>query len=82
MQYGSEIRGLCNAANECEKVHLYALKKYVNVDLKTPNDLIYNEMCRWPITINSTINCIRYWLKLFQMDNFRLPRKAYDSLYA
>ena len=82
MQYGSEIWGLCKSANECEKVHLYALKKYLNVDLKTPNDLIYNEMCRYPITINSTINCIRFWLKLIQMDNFRLPRKAYDSLYA
>ena len=82
MQYGSEIWGLSKAANECEKVHLYALKKYLNVDLKTPNDLVYKEMCRYPITINSVINCIRYWLKLMQMDNFRLPRKAYDSLYA
>ena len=82
MQYGSEIWGLLNAANECEKVHLYALKKYLNVDLKTPNDLVYKEMCRYPITINSTINCIRYWLKLIIMDNSRLPRKAYDSLYA
>ena len=82
MQYGSEIWGLCNAANECEKVHLYALKKFLNVDLKTPNDLVYKEMCRYTITINSIINCVRYWLKLSQMENFRLPRKAYDSLYA
>ena len=81
MQYGSEIWGLYNAAGECEKVHLYALKKYLNVDLKTPNDLVYKETCRYPITINSTVNCIRYWLKLIQMNNFRLPKKAYDSLY-
>ena len=45
------------------------------------NDLVYKEMSRYPITINSTINCIRYWLKLIQMNNSRLPRKAYDSLY-
>ena len=82
MQYGSEIWGLSKAANECEKVYLYALKKYLNVDLKTPNDFVYKEMNRYPITINSTINCIHYWLKLIQMDNFRLPRKAYDSIYS
>ena len=27
------------------------------------------------------MNCIRYWLKLVQMQNHRLPRKAYTSLY-
>ena len=82
MQYGSEIWGLSNAASECEKVHLYALKKYLNVDQKTPNDLVYTETCRYPISINSVINCIRYWLKLVLMESYRLPRKAYDSLYA
>ena len=81
MQYGSEIWGLDKAANECEKLHLYALKKFLNVDIKTPNDLVYKEMCRYPITINSTINCIRYWIKLVQMENHRLPRKAYNVLY-
>ena len=81
MQYGSEIWGLEKAANECEKLHLYALKKFLNVDMKTPNDLVYTEMCRYPITINSIVNCIRYWLKLLEMDNHRLPKKAYNKLY-
>ena len=81
MQYGSEIWGLDKAACECEKIHLYAMKKFLNVDMKTPNDLVYTEMCRYPITINSTINCIRYWTKLVQMENHRLPRKSYNVLY-
>ena len=81
MQYGSEIWGLDKAANECEKVHLYALKKFLNVDMKTPNDFVYTEMARYPITINSSVNCIRYWLKLLQMENHRLPKKAYSVLY-
>ena len=81
MQYGSEIWGLEKAANECEKVHLYALKKFLNVDMKTPNDLVYTEMCRYPITTNSIINCVRYWLKLVRMEEFRLPRKSYNTLF-
>ena len=80
MQYGSEIWGLYQAAAECEKIHLYALKKFLNVDMKTPNDLVYSELRRHPIMINSYINAIRYWLRLVTMANERIPRKAYDIL--
>ena len=80
MQYGSEIWGLYKSSAECEKVHLYALKKFLNVDMKTPNDLVYTELRRYPIMINSTINAIRYWLRVVQMENTRIPRTAYDTL--
>ena len=80
MQYGSEIWGLYKASGECEKVHLYALKKFLNVDLKTPNDLVYTELHRYPIVINSYINAIRYWLKIVHMEQTRIPRKAYEIL--
>ena len=81
MQYGSEIWGLEAAAQHCENTHLFALKKFLCIDKHTPNDLVYKELNRYPITINSVVNCIRYWLKLVQMQNHRLPRKAYTSLY-
>ena len=80
MQYGSEIWGLEKSAQYCEKVHLYALKKYLCVTMCTPNDLVYTELNRYPITISSTVNCIRYWLKLVKMERHRLPHKAYRSL--
>ena len=80
MQYGSEIWGLYKASAECEKVHLYALKKFLNVDMKTPNDLVYTELRRYPIVINSSINAIRYWLRVLQMESKRIPRKAYNIL--
>jgi hypothetical protein len=80
MQYGSEIWGLDKAAQHCEKVHLFALKKFLSVDLRTPNDFVYNELGRHPTIINSVINCIRYWLKLLVMDDNRLPKKAYVML--
>ena len=80
MQYGSDVWGLDKAAEQCENVHLYALKKFLFVDLKTPNDLVYMELNRYPITINCAINCIRYWLRLIEMESHRMPKKAYKML--
>jgi hypothetical protein len=81
VQYGSEIWGLDKAAQLCEKVHLFALKKFLGVELRTPNDLVYGELDRYPITVNFALNSLRYWLKLTQMEESRIPRKAYVMLY-
>ena len=62
MQYGAELWGLENAAVNCEKVHLFALKKYLGVTVQTPNDLVYGETNIFPIIINSVIRCMRYWI--------------------
>ena len=80
-QYGSELWGLEKAALHCESVHLFALKKFLGVELRTPNDFIYGETNRYSIYINSALRCIRYWLKLVQMDDYRLPHRAYKMLY-
>ena len=78
--YGAEIWGLEKAAVSCERVHLFVLKKFLGVSLKTPNDLIYGETNRFPIYLNSAIKCFRYWIKLLHMDLNRLPKKAYNML--
>jgi hypothetical protein len=80
VQYGADIWGLDKAAVCCEKVHLFALKKFLGVSMQTPNDLIYGETNRYPIYLNSAVRCLRYWLKLTQMDDCRLPKKAYNML--
>jgi len=67
--------------NAIEKVHLYALKRFLGVDMITPNDLVDGETDRFPITLNSAVRCIRYWLNLTCMGEDRLPRKAYMMLY-
>ena len=54
---------------------------FLGVDMKTPNDLVYGKIDRFPITLNSAVRCIRYWLKLTCMGEYRLPRKAYMMLY-
>lgn len=80
MQYGCEIWAFDNSAQYCEKVHLYVLKKYLGVSLCTPNDFVYNELNRYPITVNFLVQCIRYWLRLTQMSDDRVPKKAYTML--
>jgi hypothetical protein len=71
LQYGSEIWGLDDAAIQSEKVHLLALKKFLMVKSRTPNDLVYKELNRYPILINSIIRCISYWIKLLAMNEHR-----------
>ena len=81
MLYGAEVWGLEKSVKYCEELHLYAIKKFLAVDIKTPNDLVYRELNRYPITITCAINCLRYWLKLLRMNENRLPKKAYLMLY-
>ena len=80
MQYGSEIWGLSEAAQYCERLHTYALKKFLSVNIRTPNDLVYTELNRYPITINSVVNTVRFWLRITSMDSARIPFKSYLML--
>ena len=79
--YGSEIWGFDVVASDyCEKVHLYVLKKYLGVDSRTPNDLVYGETNRYPIVLNCILRGMRYWLKLIKMGQSRLPYRSYKML--
>ena len=79
-QYGAELWGLDIATVHCEKVHLFAMKKFFGVEMRTPNDLIFGETNRYPLFVNSAVRYIRYWLNLTRMDGSRLPCKAYRML--
>ena len=77
--YGSEIWGLHRLDN-IEKVHTFALKRFLNVHAKLPNKFIYGEMGRFPLFNFSAIRCIKYWLRLLTLDISRLPKQAYLML--
>ena len=79
LQYGAET-GAFETGEIIEKLHLYAMKKFLNVEARTPNDLVYGELNRYPIYLNSYVKCISYWLKLTRMENHKLPYKAYQLL--
>eukprot|EP00745_Piridium_sociabile_P017375 TRINITY_DN26146_c0_g1_i13.p1 TRINITY_DN26146_c0_g1~~TRINITY_DN26146_c0_g1_i13.p1 ORF type:complete len:408 (-),score=12.07 TRINITY_DN26146_c0_g1_i13:7-1098(-) len=80
VQYGAEIWGF-EKGHEIEKLHLFAMKRFLHVNRRTPNDLVYGELGRYPIYVNSYMKCIKYWLKLVRMSDNRLPAKAYRLLY-
>ena len=79
--YRAERWGLETTAVHCEKVHLFALKKILGVELRTPNDFVYGETNRYPLFVNSVVRCIRYRLKLTRMEASKLPKKAYRMLH-
>ena len=74
--YSSEIWGY-KRLDGIEKVHLLACKRYLGVPLKTPNKMAYGELGRYPLYVNSQIRCIKYWFRLLEMDQTRLPKQAY-----
>ena len=80
MLYGAEIWGFSAANLYCDKVHLFGLKKFLGVSSKTPNDLVYGETSRYPLSLLAGIKCIRYWIKLTRMNPQRLPYKSYRML--
>jgi len=78
--YGAEIWGLDNSSFVINNVRLFGLKRYLGVDRRTPNDLVYGKVGRFPIQINASARCVRYCLKLARMDEHRLPLRAYKML--
>ena len=66
-EYGSEMWGLGKAVIHTEQVRSFVLKRLLGVGMKTLNDLVHGETDRFPITLNSAVRCIRYWLKITWM---------------
>jgi hypothetical protein len=77
--YSSEIWGLERLEN-IENIHLMACKRFLGVPVRTPNKMVYGDLGRFPLFINSNISSMRYWFRLLQMENDRLPKKAYEML--
>ena len=82
LTYGSEVWGLIADYSIIERVHLFAIKRYLNVSIRTPNALVYGETGRYPLFINVYIRQIKYWLTLTRMSEDRIPRKCYRMLYS
>ena len=79
MLYAAEIWGNTDkkAIEIIEKVHMFAARKLLGVSTKTPKHLIYGELNRYPMIIDSKIKTIKYWLKLQELDDNRIPKQAY-----
>jgi hypothetical protein len=80
LNYGAEIWGLQADLNIIEKIHLFALKRFLNVTIRTPNQLVYGETGRYPLRINIYVKCIKFWLRVLKLPTHRLPSKSYKML--
>ena len=72
--YGSEVWGLGKSI-VIETVHLYGLKRFLNVSIKTPNGMVYGDKGRCPFAVNEAMRNTKYWLKILRMDDKRLLRR-------
>jgi hypothetical protein len=82
LTYGAEVWGLNADSHIIEKIHLFAMKRLLNVSIKTPNALVYGEFGRYPLYVNTYTKCIKYWLHILSMPESRLPLKSYKMLYS
>ena len=57
-----------------------ASKRFLGVPVRTPNKMVYGDLGRFPLFINSYISCFKYWFRLLEMGNDRLPKTAYEML--
>ena len=78
--YASEVWGTTQF-KVIESVQLFACKKILNVNLRTPNTMAYGETGRYPLYIDSTISSLRYWFTLLKMSRGRLPNQAFYMQY-
>ena len=77
--YAAEVWGMLVDYDPTEKVHLFACKSFLNVAELAPNRMVYDELGRHPLKINCFIRALRFWFRLFHMDEIA-SRQFYDIL--
>ena len=73
--YGSEIWGYEFAIN-IEKVQVKFCKRYCCLSLNTADFFVLAECGRLPLCITYMSDCVKYWLRLLRMGNYRYPRQC------
>jgi hypothetical protein len=80
LTYAAEVWGL-NANAQMEKVHTYAIKRFLMVPIHSSNTMLYGETGRYPLYIKTFVKCISFWLKLLKLPQSRFfCRQAYDIM--
>ena len=77
--YASEIWGTVRL-DGIEKVHMMVCKRFLGVPLRTLNKMVYGELGRYPLFVNSTLRCLKYWLRVLKTDDIRIPKQAYKMM--
>lgn len=77
--YASEIWGLIKN-DHMEKVHVFAMKRFLNIPLHASNQMMYGETGRHPLYIYAYMRSVKYWLKLLKLPETRLCKQTYLML--
>ena len=54
LTYGSEVGGIMADYSIIERVHLLAIKRFLNISTRTPSALVYGETGGCPLDVNTT----------------------------
>jgi hypothetical protein len=79
LMYASEIWGL-NRLDNLERVHLLGCKVFLGVPIQSPNKMVYGDLGRYPLFVDTYMSTIKYWFKILKMEPDRLPSQAYRML--
>ena len=77
--YASEIWGY-KKYDEIEKIHLRFCKYLLGVVKNTTGHAVLGVVGRYPIFITNYTKCIRYWIKLIEIENGCLAKSSYLML--
>jgi hypothetical protein len=78
--YAAEVWGY-EIYEPIERVQFQFCKFILGVASNTCNSAVLGECGRYPLYIHYYLKCIKYWLKLLEMSNNRLPKAAYIMLH-
>ena len=77
--YGSEIWGF-TYSEVIEKTHIRFCKRYCSLSTNVADFFALGECGRLPLCTTYLSNCVKYWLKLIRMQEYRYPRQCYFML--
>ena len=80
LSYGAEVWGLEADHTPIERIHLFAVKTFLNTSIRTPNVMVYGETGRYPLFVSTYVKCVKFCLRILKMSPHRLPYKAYKML--
>ncbi len=78
--YGAEIWGY-STRMEIELVQVKYCKFVMGVSTTAPNAAVLGDCGRLPVAVFAMLRCVKYWLKILEMQADRMPRACYNMLY-
>ena len=63
-----------------ENVHLFSLKKMLQVPIFTPNVMVYGDSGRYELRIHAFLRSIQYWIRLLNIKDSRNVRQVYNMM--